>query len=316
MAPSAIGNTFKLFFPGKPTWSPNRLPDLSSKTVIVTGGNAGIGRETVKQLLLKNATVCLAARSRERAERAMQGLHQETGKEASFLHLDLSDLRSVQKAAEEYQQRESRLDVLYLNAGIVYPPRAQLTEQGYDATFGTNVLGHHLLARLLYPTLKQSGQPSDPARVVWLSSMANYGPRTLNYETYREGQARDKTSLLALYGESKLAAVLASNALARRCADDGIVSIAVDPGTIKSEIYRESCPWYYRLGIWDTIFSYPTEYGALTSLYAGCMPEAADYNGKYMRPWARLGEPNPLARDIQEQERLWTWLEEQVKDYL
>ncbi|KAI0642041.1 NAD-P-binding protein [Trametes meyenii] len=316
MSFSAIGNALKLFFPGKPTWSPNRLPDLSARTIIVTGGNAGIGRETVKQLLLKNATVYMAARSRERAERAIWGLRQETGKEAFFLHLDLSDLRSVKKAAEEYKQRESRLDVLYLNAGIVYPPRVQLTEQGYDATFGTNVLGHYLFARLLYSTLKQSSRSPDTARVVWLSSMANYAPRVLHYETYRQGPARDKADLLALYGESKLAAVLASNALARRCAADGIVSIAVDPGTIKSDIYRESCPWYYRLGIWDTIFSYPTEYGALTSLYSGCMPKAAEYNGKYMRPWTRLGEPNPLAQDVQEQERLWTWLEEQVKDYL
>ena len=69
-----------------------------------TGGNTGIGREIIKRLLMKNAKVYMAARSQQKAERAIQELREETGKEALFLHLDLGDLNSVKKAAEEFKE--------------------------------------------------------------------------------------------------------------------------------------------------------------------------------------------------------------------
>ncbi len=91
-------------FPGKPSWTADHLPDLSSKVFIVTGGNTGIGRGTVKGLLLKNAKVYIAARSKDRVERAITELREETGGEALFLQLDLGDLNSVKKAAVEFKQ--------------------------------------------------------------------------------------------------------------------------------------------------------------------------------------------------------------------
>ncbi|KAI0650306.1 NAD-P-binding protein [Trametes meyenii] len=301
-------------FPGKATWTPDHLPDLSSKVMVVTGGNTGIGRETVKRLLIKNAKVYIATRSKQRAERAIEELREETGKEALFLQLDLGDLDAVKKAAEEFKQRESQLDALYLNAGILYPAPELVTSQGYDATIGTNVIGHFLFARLLYTTLSKSGRETDPSRIVWLSSMGNFIATKLDYEAYVDGPARQRADLFTLYQESKLAVVLLSNHLAKSCAKDNIVSIAVDPGNIRSEIYRETSPWYFK--VWDFLFSWPIEYGAISSLYAGCMPQAAEYNGKYLHPWARLGEPNPLAASTQEQEKLWAWVEERVKSYL
>lgn len=99
-----VYTSITLFYAGKPSWTAVHLPDLETKVVIVTGGNTGIGRETVKRLLLKNAKVYLATRSRERAERAIDELREETGKEALFLQLDLNDLDAVRKAAEEFKQ--------------------------------------------------------------------------------------------------------------------------------------------------------------------------------------------------------------------
>ena len=88
-------------FPPKPTWTVEQIPDLSGKVCLVTGGNTGIGKETCKQLLRKNATVVLAARSRTKAEAAIKELEDETGQAAHFLLLDLADLSSVKTAAVE-----------------------------------------------------------------------------------------------------------------------------------------------------------------------------------------------------------------------
>ncbi|KAF8267006.1 hypothetical protein EI94DRAFT_85817 [Lactarius quietus] len=94
-----ILSVFKQSFPPKPTWGVNNIPDLTGKVIIITGGNTGVGKETVKQLLTHNAKVYLAARSAQKANEAIAELKNETGKEAIFLQLDLSDLLSVRKAA-------------------------------------------------------------------------------------------------------------------------------------------------------------------------------------------------------------------------
>ncbi|RDX47114.1 NAD(P)-binding protein [Lentinus brumalis] len=310
-------------FPPAPTWHPADMPDLSGKVVLVTGGNAGIGREIVKELLRKNARVYLAARSPVKAREAIKLLKAETGKTAEFLQLDLSDLDAVRVAAQEFKRRESHIDVLYLNAGLMLPPIDELTAQSYDLTFGTNVIGHFLFLQLLYPLLDSvSHRPnsSDPARVVWVSGFANYlvpGGK-LSYSTFTDGPARRnvKRGMFAMYAQSKLAQITLSTYLAKRAAEAGqnVVSFAVDPGNIQSEIFRGDKVWYLRL--WERFIMYPTAYGAITPLYAGTAPEALEHNGKYLRPWARRGDPNPVALDIREQEKLWAWLEAQVKAYL
>ncbi|KAI0708168.1 NAD(P)-binding protein [Cerioporus squamosus] len=286
-------------FPPAPTWHPADMPDLSGKVVLVTGGNAGIGREIVKELLHKDARVYLAARSPGKAEDAIQSLTAETGKTAEFLQLDLSDLNAVEAAAREFKRRESHIDVLYLNAGLMLPPVDDLTAQGYDLTFGTN-----LLYPLLVSASHRPDESSDPARVVWVSAFANYlvpGGK-LDYTTFTDGPARRnvKRGMFAMYAQSKLAQVTLSAYLAKRAAeaDENVVSIALDPGNI---------PVDKRM---------IRTYGAITPLYAGTAPEALASNGKYLRPWARAGDPDPVAFDRRKQEKLWAWLEEQVKAYL
>ncbi|KAI0708181.1 NAD(P)-binding protein [Cerioporus squamosus] len=306
-------------FPPAPTWHPADMPDLSGKVVLVTGGNAGIGREIVKDLLRKSARVYLAARSPPKAREAIESLTRESGKTADFLQLDLSDLDAVRAAAEEFKRRESHTDILYLNAGLMLPPVEDLTAQGYDLTFGTNVIGHFLFLQLLYPLLLAAPAPG-PSRVVWTASFSHYqvpGDR-LDYATFTDGPERRnvRRGMFTMYAQSKLAQVALSSYLAKRAVEAGesVVSIVVDPGNIQSEIFRGEKPWYLRL--WERLIMYPTAYGAITPLYAGTAPEALAYNGKYLRPWARPGDPSPAALDSREQERLWVWLEAQLKAYL
>ena len=85
---------------------------------LYVGGNSGIGKETVKALLSKQAKVYIASRDRSRVEAAIQELKSVTGKEAYFLELDLASLSSVKAAAQAFQQLETKLDVLINNACV------------------------------------------------------------------------------------------------------------------------------------------------------------------------------------------------------
>lgn len=85
------------------------------QVIIVTGGNSGIGKETIHQCLLKGATVYMASRSAGKANEAIAQLKKATGREAIFLQLDLADLESVRRAADEFARKEQRLDVLFCN---------------------------------------------------------------------------------------------------------------------------------------------------------------------------------------------------------
>ena len=100
MAP--LRTILRQLYPATPEWSVDKIPDLSGKVFIVTGGNAGIGKETCKQLLLKNAKLYLAARSESKAQTAIDELEKETGKKPIFLKLDLSDLDATRKSAQEF----------------------------------------------------------------------------------------------------------------------------------------------------------------------------------------------------------------------
>lgn len=107
MAP--FSTILRQLYPSAPEWSVDKIPDLAGKVFVVTGGNAGIGKETCKQLLLKGAKLYLAARSESKAQSALDELEKETGRKGIFLQLDLSDLDAVKKSAQRF------LEYVFLN---------------------------------------------------------------------------------------------------------------------------------------------------------------------------------------------------------
>ena len=132
------------------------------------------------------------------------------------------------------------MNVLIANAGVMIPPIDQLTAQKFDLQFGTNVLGHLLFIQLLYPLLVSSTTPSDPSRVVWVASSAQYYfSAPLKYDWIADTEVRRKQSPSVLYGQSKFATVQLMYALQRELGDkDGVVMFSVDPGNIKSDLQR------------------------------------------------------------------------------
>ncbi|KAH9836617.1 NAD-P-binding protein [Rhodofomes roseus] len=299
-------------FPPKSTFAPAQMPDLTGRVVIVTGGNVGIGKETIKALLEHNAKVYMASRSKEKVDAAIKELVQQTGKEAIFLELDLSSLASVRRAAEEFMSKEKELHVLFNNAGVMWPPRELLTADGYDLQFGTNVVGHFFFTKLLIPALVAGKEtsPDHHARIVTTSSGAAYG-YTLNFDAIKDSPARRSMMTNTLYSQSKFGNVVVAREFAKRYADQGIVSTSCNPGNIKTELQRYA-PTVLRKVM--NLVLYDAPYGALTQLWAGTMPETLDYNGKYLIPWARMGQCRREAYDDALGEKLWNWLEEQVKD--
>jgi len=299
-------------FPPKSKFSTDEIPDLTGQVMIVTGGNVGIGYETIKALLQHNAKVYMASRSPEKAAKAIEELKSATGKEAIFLQLDLASLSSVRRGAEAFLSKEKELHVLFNNAGVMWPPVELLTEDGYDLQFGTNVPGHFFFTELVMPALLAGKETSadQHARVITTSSSGAY-MYTLNWESFRDGPARRKMGTMDLYHQSKFGNVIVAREVAKRYGDKGIISVSLNPGNIRTELQRYVSGTKRKL---MNVALYPAPMGALTQLWAGTMPEVLNHNGKFLVPWARVGRCRKEAYDDQTGERLWNWLQEQVKD--
>ncbi|KAJ7120197.1 NAD(P)-binding protein [Mycena epipterygia] len=308
-------------YPPSSKFNPARdIPDLSGKIVLVTGGNVGLGYHTVKQLLLKNATVYLAARSSEKGTAAIRQLEDETCKTAIFLQLDLADLPSVRRAATEFLAKESRLDVLYNNAGLMLCPVDQFTAQDHDLPFGTTVIGHYFLTTLLLPALAASHAASGvPARIINLSSSSHKLVTDIHLPALKRGPARDTwlkaqgpfAAPWSLYGTSKLGNIVMSNYFARKHADI-LVSCAVNPGSIQTGLQR------HMTGLVKFLVSItlaPAELGVHTQLWAGTTASPAQITGQFLFPYARIGKASPAAASSKLEIATIAYLDEQIKGF-
>ncbi|KAJ7455112.1 NAD-P-binding protein [Mycena latifolia] len=311
-----MGSIRASIFP--PKFLPERdMPDLSGKITLVTGGNSGIGYQTVKQLLLKNAKVYLAARSPEKAADAIKRLEEETNKTAIFLQLDLADLPSVRKAAETFLAQESRLDILFNNGGVMTSPPEQLTAQNHDLQFGTNVIGHFFFTELLIPALTKSYEESKiPARVLNTSSIGHQlAPGDgIEFISLKGGPERDawvKKAGGRLYGESKIGNVFISNYFTKKYADV-LVSCAVHPGAIRTELGRHSPGWLKAL---STLLFYPAPMGAYTQLWGATVATPVEINGQFLIPFGKVGAADKRASNEKLQAEVISYIQEQVEGF-
>jgi NAD(P)-dependent dehydrogenase (short-subunit alcohol dehydrogenase family) len=194
------------------------------------------------------------------------------------------------------------------------PPKADVTAQKYDLQFGTNVIGHWLFTNQLLSALfaATDASPShEKARIVTVSSSANYLTKGIDFDAIADGPDRIKYGEWELYNKSKFGNVVVARELARRHGDK-IVSTSLHPGSIRTDLQRSLPGWQRVILNWKL---YPATYGALTQLYCATAPSAADANGKFFIPWARLGEPNKDALGPEIGEKLWSWLENETKKY-
>lgn len=299
-------------------WTTADIPDQSGRTIMVTGANSGLGKQTARALAAAGATVLLACRDAERAAVARAEIGSEVpGADLEIVSLDLSDLSSVTAAAEEVSGRPAPLDVLVNNAGVMAPPYLE-TADGFELQFGTNHLGHFALTGRLIEKLVASDAP----RVVTLSSTAH----RLGKMDFDDLNSKRSYSRWPAYGQSKLANLLFTLELSRRARAAGtdLIAAAAHPGYSATNLQTAGIG----LGAMGTlmkplmiagnlIFAQDDASGALPTLYAATAPGVAGneffgpdgFQGMRGRHPRRVGRTGRAA-NAKDARRLWEASEE------
>lgn len=310
-----------------PTLTEENLPDQDGRVHIVTGGYAGVGQELAAILFSKGATVYIAGRSKDKADKAiasMRSKHAGSSGRLEFLQLDLSDLSSIQAAVNEFTSRERRLDVLVNNAGVMFPPAGSRTAQGHDLQLGTNCLGPHLFTKLLHPVLIATAATSPPnsVRVLWAASSG------IQVLAPRGGIAGSKGGSLpqagpvllgsqqANYGQSKVGNVLLASETQKILRQHKIVSVSFNPGNLRTELQRHSKGIMLKLA--DSML-HPAIFGAYTELYSGWSPDVGP-DSLYIMPWGRQGAKYVRKDILAEMDKglakqFWDWCDAETSKY-
>lgn len=290
-------------------WTTSDIPDLTGKTILVTGGNSGLGFESAKAFAEKGAQVIIACRSANRGEVAKkQIMHIHPTADIHVMELDLTSLESISDFTTRFKQKHDKLDVLLNNAGIMTVPYG-LTKDGFESQLGTNHLGHFALTGMLLDLLKNTPQ----SRVVNVSSMA-HKQGVMDFDNLLFTNGKDYTPMKA-YGRSKLANLLFTYELQEFFESKNIDSIAVaaHPGISNTNLARHlEGKWLFEflrplLGI----IVQPAVMGALPLIRASVDPlvKKGEYYGpsgfQEMSGYPVLVEPNKAAHDKVSAKKLW-----------
>lgn len=257
-------------------WKPNRLPDLTGKTYLITGGNSGIGFEAARYLGRAGGNIIIAARNPIKAEQALARLKPEVSGSVATVSLDLADLSSVRAASDETRALTSSLDGLINNAGIMQTPQLQ-TADGFEMQLGTNHLGHFLLNGLLFDLVEAA-----EGRIVTVSSIAHKFGR-MYFDDLMMSQSYSPSFA---YGQSKLANMLYALELDRRLkvAGSAVTSYACHPGYSDTSL-QSTGPTGLLNGMYkvtNMVFAQPAEKGAIPTVLCAAGEEAVP--GAYYGP--------------------------------
>src|SRR4051812_1954530 len=196
-----------------------------TRTAVVTGATAGIGRAIAEALAAAGLTVVLVARDQARGEAARQEITKTTANDRiSVVVGDLGEMASIRRAAVAIGRAHPKLDILVNSAGV-YTPKRTVTADGFETMFATNLLGPFLLTNLLLPQLA-----AGSARVLVLSAPSG---TKLDFDDL---QGERPFRSLTAFGASKAADLLFTFELARRSAGTGVTANAIHPGLVRTNL--------------------------------------------------------------------------------
>ncbi len=295
----------------KAKWNVADIPDQSGRIVIVTGANSGLGLETTRALVAKNAKVIMACRTLSKAVPVADQIRRAQPKaDIDVMQLDVAKLHSVKDFAKSFIGRYGKLDILINNAGVMGCPTRETTTDGFEMQFGTNHLGAFALTGRLMPAL----QAAAAARVIAVSSIAHRNTDGMNLDDPNLEQGYKPFDA---YAKSKLANLLFVRELDRRLRAANIDMLAASghPGYSASNIGTASNPnnnpikaLFFKMGNWVAM---PTTKGMLSILCAATDPsiEGGDFIGPQgllgFYGWPAKSTPKPTATDDATAKRLW-----------
>jgi len=268
------------------------------KHILITGGNAGIGYETAKELALRGNKVIIAGRNKSKVETAVKDIKSfSANNDVHSIVCDLSSFQSIKECAANYKEQLGQLDILINNAGLV-TNSLQFTSEGFEMQIGVNHLGPFLLTHELLGLLHKSDQP----QIINVSSMAHYRGN-INFNTFKGEIGSEKYKGMAAYRQSKLANVLFTQEMARRYPD--ITTHCLHPGVVRTMIGNKAGGLFNKV-VWSMAkpFMISVKKGAQTSIYLATNEKVTEVNGKYFDN-QKEKKPSSLARDEQLAAKLW-----------
>ena len=215
--------------------SPSEEQEGGRRVAIITGAGKGMGFEEAKAVAAKGFHTIMACHHPEAAEAKRQEIIRETGNEnVEVMGLELADLSSVRRFADEVKSRFQHLDLLMNNAGIL-AKEFRTTSDNLEQTVGVNYVGPYLLTRLLLPLM------GEGSRIVNMVSLTyKYG--FLDFPDFFTRGRKGGFWRIPIYSNSKLALTLFTFDLANRLKDRGITVNAADPGIVSTDIIRLDIP--------------------------------------------------------------------------
>ena len=269
---------------------------MDGRTVLITGGNTGIGKESAIALAADGARIVFTTRDAQKGKTARDEIRQRSG----------NDAVDVMEFASRFAADHDHLDVLLNNAGLMLGSRRE-TVDGNEMTFQVNHLGPFLLTNLLREQLVAANE----ARVVNVASAAHSGARKgLDFDDL--GSTRGYRGF-GVYSKTKLANILFTRELARRWNDTGITANAVHPGFVASRFGRDGDTGRLTGMVFPLLkpFALTPEQGAQTQVYVSSAPELAGITGGY---WVKSAPatPSAAAQDDAAAARLWEVSEQLV----
>ncbi len=272
---------------------------MEGKNCLITGATSGIGRSAALALSKIGANIYFIARDRNKAEILKKEIFDNSGKESHEIIADLSSLKQIKQAAEDFKSLDVSLDVLLNNAGIMNTER-KITEDGFEEVFAVNHLAYFSLTCLLLDKIL-TGQTK---RVINVSSDAHRFVKSVNFEDLH---SEKEYKMFKVYGQSKLANILFTKKLATLYKDKGLTTNCLHPGFVSTSIgsQNKNSPFLvWLIQFASPIFAKKSEKGAETSVYLCSSEEVANVTGEYFIDCKRA----PItkgAQSLEDADRLW-----------
>ncbi|HTI59498.1 SDR family oxidoreductase [Mucilaginibacter sp.] len=277
---------------------------MAAITTVITGSTSGIGKVTALELAKKGHAIYMLVRNTPKGERVREEIVTQTGnKNIYVIRCDVSDLQSVREAAAELKEKLFGINILINNAGSAFQEK-QLSKDGFEMTFALNHLGHFLLTMSLMPLLER-GQ----ARIINVSSEGHQRAKP-NFDDLKWEHTPYK--VMKAYGISKLYNIYFTKSLAEKYKDKGIVSYALHPGVVNTNIW-DGVKGVARFFVWVLkLFMITPEKGAETVIYLATHAKLEKNSGKYFIK-CKVAKNSVIADNAEARNKLWAISEKLVK---